>query len=64
MRGGQNKGFPQGGSGSYKRLSGCEVTIFLDFLIATFIRYHYPGRERLQCSIKIEEPTDEHVDAY
>ncbi len=46
MRGGQNEGFPQGGNASYKRLSGCEVPIFLDFLIATFIRYHYPGRDK------------------
>src|SRR5712692_478676 len=48
MRGGQNEGFPQGGNVSYKRLSGCEVPIFPGFLIATFIRYHYPGRERLR----------------
>ncbi len=47
MRGGQNEGFPQGGNVSYKRLSSCEVPIFPGFLIATFIRYHYPGRERL-----------------
>ncbi len=51
MRGGQNEGFPQGGNVSYKRLSGCEVPIFPGFLIATFIRYHYPGRERLLAGV-------------